>query len=148
MKTSVYTTVSANSFELGNIPSSSHSSEGYGHSFGYVRYKDGQFLMYIKQKVTRDTDRIAESFAALVANLTELPCDSDGNPVMTTHWLSNEESGTAAEFIFTLYILCKEEPSHKIELKTGKLISILDDPNGNSYVSHTSIGFIIHDLNP
>ncbi|WP_392560114.1 hypothetical protein [Orbus mooreae] len=122
---------------LNNIPKS--IDIGYHDSnCGKIYNKNGSFILY------SNFTFYGEKFEAIQQNhvvgcfniqLQEIPCDADGNPLLVSYWFErNDDQHSRIVFLFS------KEPTHRIILKTGKII---DNNTDNQYIMDMGINYIL-----
>lgn len=124
---STYTKVGCSIAKLNNIPR--NIKVGYGNwASGKVHMKNNSFLMYGSISLNLEgSERVNPETELLVASsitLSEVPCDANGNILLTSQWLSHQKNlqWLSSEQL-TAFFLCSAEPTHRINLLTGTIIA-------------------------
>lgn len=123
-----YPVIGARYKQLSNIPRNTLNS--YTQSSGHIAYSDGTFMFYGGVSIEGSDGQIIDGSKEIDANwsvtLSQIPCDSSGNILMTSSCLSpidDDGYGPAMRIM----IFCKKQPSHRIVLSTGELIENSSD---------------------
>lgn len=129
---------------LNNIPK--NSGVGYGKwSSGKVYYADGSFLFYGSVSIDGANGAInirTEAIANPCIKLAQVPCDADGIILLKSHWLTQvSNSSWPTEYNLTVNFLCSKEPTHRVVVATGEIISNDD----GEYLKDMGISYIIVD---
>lgn len=125
-----YPVIGARYTNLNNIPRD--ISVGYKENHGHVYYSDGSFLFYgginIVGSDGAKIDTSKEIDANWTVKFTELPCDSQGNILMTS-WCLNPFTDPKWNnpYWMRIMVFCSKEPTHRINLSTGAIYSDDDD---------------------
>lgn len=136
---------------LNNIPS--NVSTGYGNTdTGKVFNSDGSFLVYTRIRLIGSDDEALkdtrfETVSGVTADFQEVPCDKDGNVLMTHHVITrpagegeySRENGYSHGVGIRLFIFCKQEPTHRINLTTGEISANTDD----NYLRHITFSYAV-----
>ncbi|MEK9496261.1 hypothetical protein V2H77_07355 [Photorhabdus sp. P32] len=128
---------------LVNIPK--NIGLGYSRwSDGKVHLVDGDFLFYGSIDIKGENGPInkkAEIDANWTVKFNEMPCDSQGNILIKSHWLSPASNDSwLIKDKMRLMILCSKEPTHRLILETGEII---DNKIDNDYLRNMIFSYTI-----
>ncbi|ECC1693694.1 hypothetical protein DLR11_06135 [Salmonella enterica subsp. salamae] len=142
----MYTVLGMQQTTISNIPM--NISEGYGKSYsGKIYFPDGRFGMYAVVGVLGSNGEPLntryESDACYSVTFSELPCDIRGNILLDHYELTAFQKTTAPEMgvnSLQVMLICSQEPTHRVNLRTGELYTNIED---NAYIENMSLSYII-----
>lgn len=124
--------------KMNNIPR--NIGTGYGKwGSGKVIMPNGDFLFYGSVGLSAYIAFNNETIIASNMLFTEMPCDSQGNILLKSHWLQHQTNDTWPDPEgLVCFLHCTSEPTHRVNLQTGV---ITDNNSDNDYIRNMSFYF-------
>lgn len=129
--------------QLNNLPINIFVGYGQTNGGGKVYKNDGSFIMYYSVNIEYVTSPLTQITSNHSLIFTEIPCDNNGNSLIRSYWFGSVNGYLPSEKIYVM-IDCEKEPTHRINIGSGEIISNKSD---NDYIKDLILTYQIADKN-
>jgi len=134
-------------FKFANLYDIPFTNAGITKYCGINEYPDGTFIMVGSIQLDGSSspilDKDNEVLSSYQAVLTEIPCDSEGIPVMLTYWcnigIGLTNNSPTSKWV-RVYILCSETPTGRLNLDTN---TVTLNSSDNCYIKNIGLNLTI-----